>query len=337
MIKEAINKVVDKENLSVDEAKGVMNQIIEGKASTAQIGGFITALKMKGETSEEIFGFAQVMRDKAVKINSSHKYLLDTCGTGGDGVGTFNISTTTAIIAAAGGVSVAKHGNRSVSSKSGSADVLEALGVNIDLMPVQIEEVINRVGLGFLFAPTFHSSMKHAIGPRREIGIRSIFNILGPLTNPARAKYQVLGVYKENLTEILAEVLKYLGVERALVVHGAGGLDEISILGPSKITQLNNGIIHTFTIDPKDYGFPIGRIEDIRGGDPGYNAKITLNILSGEKGARRDIVLLNSAAAFIAAGLVEDFTSGIKKSTEIIDSGLGLQKLNELRKATNSF
>lgn len=337
MIKEAITIVVNGEDLTLGEAKKVMLQIMEGQATDAQIGSFITALRMKGETSEEISGCAEVMRDKAAAINTIHKDLVDTCGTGGDGVGTFNISTTTAIVVAAGGVPVAKHGNRSVSSNSGSADVLEALGININLSIEQVEKVMDQTGLGFLFAPVFHSSMKHAIGPRREIGIRSIFNLLGPLTNPARTKYQVLGVYDQGLTELLAEALKNLGLESALVVHGAGGLDEISILGPSKITQLKNGVIRTYTLNPEDYGMDIGRVEDIKGGGPAFNAEVTMNVFAGEKGPRRNIVLLNAAAAFLVSEVVDDFFVGIKRSEEIIDKGLALKKLKEFKEMTCSM
>ncbi|MDK2986310.1 MAG: anthranilate phosphoribosyltransferase [Clostridia bacterium] len=336
MIKEAIGRVVRGENLSVKEASGVMQEIMEGRATAAQIGSFLTCLRMKGETPEEIAGCASVMREKALPINSRHHLLVDTCGTGGDGAGTFNISTTVAFVVAGSGLAVAKHGNRSVSSKSGSADVLEALGVKIDLSPAEVEEVLDRIGIGFLYAPTFHKAMKYAISPRREIGIRSVFNILGPLTNPARAKFQVLGVYDAGLTESVAQVLDRLGVENAYVVHGAGGLDEISTLGPSKITHLKKGSIETFEITPEDFGFPRRKLSDLKGGDAIFNSKITRRVLAGEEGPYREIVLLNAAAAIAAGGAARDLHEGVKLAAYIIDSGKALEKLEELIQVSNS-
>jgi len=335
MIKEMLKKVVMRENLSFAEAREVMEQVMDGKATPAQIGGLLTALRMKGETVEEIAGCAQAMKTKAHSINSKHRTLIDTCGTGGDGSGTFNISTTMAFVVAGAGLPVAKHGNRSVSSKSGSADLLEALGVKIDLSPDEVKSVLNEIGISFLYAPVFHQAMKHAIGPRREVGIRSIFNILGPLTNPACAKVQVLGVYDPDLTETMAQVLERLGVETAYVVHGAGGLDEISTLGPTKISCLRQGSVKTYTINPEDYGFSRVKLADLQGGEAGKNAQITRNILEGQKGPYRDIVLLNGAVAIMAGGIAKDISAGVKIAKEILDSGKALEKLEQLIEATN--
>lgn len=335
MIKEMLNKVVKRENMSFTEAKLVMEQVMEGGATPAQIGSLLTALRMKGETVEEIAGCAQAMRAKASTINSKYSTLIDTCGTGGDGSGTFNISTTVALVVAGAGLPVAKHGNRSVSSKSGSADLLEALGVKIDLSPPEVEAVLNEIGIGFLYAPVFHQAMKYAIAPRREVGIRSIFNILGPLTNPACATVQVLGVYEPGLTETMAQVLERLGVETAYVVHGAGGLDEISTLGPTKISCLRQGAVKTYTVNPEEYGFSRVQLEDIQGGEAKQNAQITRKILAGQKGPYRDIVLLNGALTFMAGGLATDIPAGIRIAEETLDSGRALEKLEQLIEATN--
>lgn len=337
MLKLAINQVVTGKSLSIEEARQVMLGIMEGRATEAQIGSLLTALRMKGETVEEITGCALAMREKASHITSRHSRLVDTCGTGGDGSGTFNISTTAAFVVAGAGVPVAKHGNRSVSSKSGSADLLEALGANLDLTPAEVENILNQVGIGFLFAPAFHKAMKYAVGPRREIGIRSIFNILGPLTNPAGAKVQVLGVFDPELTEALARVLQQLGVERALVVHGAGGLDEISTLGPTKVSYLKKGDITNIIIDSEGLGFPRVRREQLQGGDASLNAKITLSILAGEKGPCRDIVLINAGAALTAAGAAGDLSEGIKMAASSIDSGSAKEKLDQFIAATQSI
>ncbi|ATW28389.1 anthranilate phosphoribosyltransferase [Candidatus Formimonas warabiya] len=336
MMKEAISKVIMGTNLTSAEAEAVMGQMMEGRATDAQIGSFLTGLRIKGETVEEIFGCAQVMRDKAVPFRTCHTQVVDTCGTGGDGTGTFNISTTVAFVVAGAGLAVAKHGNRSVSSKSGSADVLNALGVNIQLSPEEVELVLDRTGIGFLFAPVFHQAMKYAVGPRREIGIRSIFNILGPLTNPARARYQVVGVYDEKLTETLAAVLDCLGVEGACVVHGAGGLDEVSTLGPSKITLLRQGKMETFRIAPEEFGLPVRKLSDIQGDDACYNAQITRQVLNGEKGPAREIVLLNAAAAFLACGTAKDFAEGMKMAAHVIDHGQAKEKMDQLIAVSNS-
>ncbi len=337
MIKEAINKVVSGQHLTQDEAVSLMDDIMSGKATDAQIASLITALRIKGETVDEITGFAKVMRQKATPVKTGHPLLLDTCGTGGDGSHTFNVSTTVAFVVAAAGVPVAKHGNRSVSSRSGSADVLEALGVNINLTPEQVGKCIDKVGIGFLFAPALHGAMKYAIGPRREIGIRTVFNILGPLTNPAGAQRQILGVYDPNLTEVMAGVLANLGTESAFVVHGDGGLDEVSISGPTKVSEVRDGRVITYYLDPKNYGIEYAGLERIKGGTAEENAAITRSILEGEKGPRRDIVLLNAAVALLASGLVKTVEEGLEKAASVTDSGAAVRKLDELVEFTQKF
>lgn len=311
-----------------------MNEIMEGEASNAQIGAFITALRMKGETIEELAGAAKVMRAKAAKIKVDGT-IVDTCGTGGDGTNTFNISTACAFVAAGGGLRVAKHGNRSVSSQCGSADVLHALGVRIDCAPEQVKECIRKIGIGFLYAPIFHSAMKYAAPPRREIGIRTIFNLLGPLSNPAAANVQLLGVYDAALTLVMAEVLKKLGVGAALVVHGEGGFDEITITGSTRVSELKQGKIITYEICPEDFGLKRGILEDIIGGDANQNAKIIQSVLSGEKGPKRDILLLNAGALFMAAEAAKDFKEGIALAERSIDSGAATEKLKQLIEVTN--
>jgi len=337
MIVEAIKKVVEHKNLSSEEASQVMEEIMKGEATDAQIASLITALRMKGETAEEIFGFAKVMRAHAERIRCKEACLLDTCGTGGDGLYTFNISTTAAFVAAGAGAKVAKHGNRSVSSKSGSADVLEALGVRIDLSPPQVETCIDEVGIGFLFAPMLHKAMKYAIGPRKEIGIRTVFNVLGPLTNPAYATAQILGVYDPALTEIMAEVLAKLGVKHALVVHSADGLDELSNTGENKISEMENGRVNTFKLMPEDVGIPYGKIEDLKGGSASDNAQILREVLSGEQGPKRDIVLLNAAAALVAADLAPNIGEGVSIAQASIDEGAALEKLENLIEFSQSL
>ena len=309
-----------------------MDVIMSGEATPSQIGGFITGLRMKGETADEIAGAAAVMRQKATPIEPTMKngdLLIDTCGTGGDSSGTFNISTASALVAAGAGAIVAKHGNRSISSKCGSADVLEALGVNITIDPADVARCIETVGIGFLFAPGLHGAMKHAIGPRRELGIRTIFNILGPLTNPAGARAQLLGVYDPKLCAVMAEVLKSLGSERAMVVHGSG-LDEISISGSTDIAILEDGVVSRRRIVPEDLGIKRAALEDIRGGDADENASIIRDVLSGKPGPRRDVVVVNSAASLIVAGIAKDFKDGIEKASDSIDSGRAAGKLEEL-------
>ncbi|MBM4136815.1 MAG: anthranilate phosphoribosyltransferase [Nitrospira sp.] len=336
MIKEAIHMLVSNITLSEAEMAGCMKEIMEGKATDAQIGAFLTALRMKGETVEEITGAARIMREKATTIKAPEG-VLDTCGTGGDMAHTFNISTTTAIVVAGAGIPVAKHGNRSVSSQSGSADVLEALGVKIDLVPEKVEKCLFETGFGFLFAPLFHPAMKYAIGPRREMGIRTIFNILGPITNPAKAKRQILGVFAGKLTETLAMVLGNLGAIDAMVIHGNDGLDEISISENTRVSRFKDGTIKNFFIRPEDFGVMRDRIEHIRGGNKEENAAITMSILNGGKGPRRDIVLMNSAAALIVAGKAGDFKTGMSMAEDAIDSGKALKKLETVIKVTNSI
>ena len=335
MFKNHLEKLVSREDLTLNEMKSAMEQIMEGEITDSQLAGFLVGLRMKGETIPEITGAASVMRDKAASINSRAKNLIDSCGTGGDGKGTFNISTTTAIVMAAGGLNVAKHGNRSVSSKSGSADLLEALGVKIDLTPDEAATCLDQAGISFLFAPYFHKAMKYAVGPRKEIGLRTIFNILGPLTNPARTDYQILGVYKQDLIFPMAHVLKNLGLKSAMVVHGAGGIDELSISGLNKTAYLKNGKIKEYNFYPEDAGLKQSSLNSILGGGPMENKEITLNILKGKTGSKRDVILLNSAAAFMIADKVKDLKEGVNKAAEIIDSGKALNKLQQLVKCSN--
>ena len=351
MLKEAIYKLVTRQDLTEAEMTRAMEAIMEGSATEAQIGAFITALRMKGETVTEITAAAKVMRAKATRIpigdhlvdldrdeiNVDRETVVDTCGTGGDATQTFNVSTTTAFVVAGAGLKVAKHGNRAVSSRCGSADVIEALGINLALTPEQVAQCVNEVGIGFLFAPQLHGAMRYAIGPRREIGIRTIFNILGPLTNPAGANVQVLGVYDPGLTEPLAQVLGNLGARSAFVVYGEGSYDEISIVGPTRVSQLQEGLVRTYTIAPEDFGLKRARLADIKGGDVFENARIVRAVLEGEGGPREDIVALNAAAAFIASGLAPDFPQGLKLARRTIHQGKALQKLNDLIAKSKSF
>ncbi len=335
MIKEAISKVIQNQNLTQEETVTVMNEIMSGEATDSQIASFITALRMKGETVDEITGGALVMREKATKINVEGD-IVDTCGTGGDGLHTFNISTVSAFVVAGAGIKVAKHGNKSVSSKCGSADLLMSFGVNIEVPPEVIEKCIKEVGIGFLFAPKLHLAMKYAIGPRREIGIRTIFNILGPLTNPAGATRQLLGVYDENLTEPLTMVLKKLGSQRVFVVHGEEGLDEISICGRTKISELKeDGNISTYWITPEDFGIKKTSLNEIKGGDAQKNLEMALEVLKGENGAMRDVVLLNSAFGIMAGGKADTVEKGIELAAKSIDSGTALEKLERLKGITS--
>jgi anthranilate phosphoribosyltransferase len=335
MIQQAIVHLLQRENLSAEMAEQVMDQIMEGAATPAQIGGFLLALRMKGETVEEITGCARAMRRAAVPVEPHRTDLVDTCGTGGDGAHTFNISTTTAFVVAAAGQPVAKHGNRSVSSKSGSADVLQALGVNLDLTPEQVAQCVDEVHIGFLFAPKLHPAMRHAIGPRRELGVRTVFNILGPLTNPAGATAQLMGVFEPALVEPLAGVLQQLGARAAFVVHGHGGLDELTTSGPNTVAYFGcngaNGSIRAEALDPAEYGFSRSTIEELRGGEAGENAAITRAILSGERqGPMRDVVVLNAAAALAAGGKVPTLQHGITLATATIDSGAASRTLERL-------
>ena len=336
MIREAIAKAIERKGLNEKQMVEVMNEIMSGETTPAQIGSFITALRMKGETVEEISGAAMVMREKATRIETGvavdkGEILVDTCGTGGDSSGTFNVSTTTAFVVAAAGIPVAKHGNRSVSSKCGSADVLEALGVNLDLPPEQVGSCVKEVGIGFLFAPMLHGAMKHAIGPRREIGVRTIFNVLGPLTNPAGANVQLLGVYSPDLCEKLASVLGRLGSSRALVVCGAGNVDEFTVTGDTEVAELNNGEVRTYTVRPEDAGLRRSRLVDLKGGEtPEESAAILRDVLDGAEGPKRDMLLLNSGAALYAAAKVPGLKTGVELAAQIIDSGAALAKLEAL-------
>ncbi len=330
-VKSYIDRVVKGEDLSIEESRGVMDLIMTGGATEAQIASFLTALRMKGETVEEITGCARVMREKVTRIEVNCENMVDTCGTGGDQAGTFNISTTAAFVAAGAGLTVAKHGNRSVSSRCGSADLLEALGVNLDVTPREAAASIEKIGIGFLFAPSLHLAMKHAVKPRRDIGLRTIFNLLGPLTNPAGAKRQVLGVYAPELTELLARVLLNLGSEKALVVYGTEGIDEISICSETRISHLQERKIKTYYLKPEDLGFNRAGRKEIRGGDAAQNAEITLSVLRGERGPCRDVVILNAAAALMAGGKAENFREGVLQARHSIDKGCALDKLDSLR------
>lgn len=337
MFNKHLDKVVSREDLTLAEMEEAMTMVMEGKTTDSQLAGFLVGLRMKGETIDEITGAASVMRKKAAEVKTEARDLIDSCGTGGDEKGTFNISTTTALVMAAGGLNVAKHGNRSVSSKSGSADLLEALGVKIDLSPDAAGRCLDQVGISFLFAPYFHQAMKYAIGPRKELGLRTIFNILGPLTNPAKADYQVLGVYKEELVMPLAQVLKNLGLKSAMVVHGAGGIDELSLAGVNKTAYLKEGVVKEFNFSPDEAGLESASVKEILGGRPEENKEITLDILKGKKGPKRDVILLNSAAAFLVEGKVNDLKDGVKLAAELIDSGQAMQKLEELINCSNSM
>jgi anthranilate phosphoribosyltransferase len=336
MIREAINLLSQKIGLSEEEMVECMTEIMEGRATDAQIGAFLIALRMKGETVEEITGAAAVMLRKATKIKAPEG-VVDTCGTGGDMSNTFNISTTTAIIISAAGAPVAKHGNRSVSSSSGSADVLEALGVKIDLTPDKVERCLEETNFGFLFAPFLHPAMKFAVIPRKEMGVRTIFNILGPLTNPAGAKRQVLGVFSSELTETIAKVLGNLGAHDCMVVHGEDGLDEITVCNATRISRFHEGRIENFRIRPEDFGFSIHSKSHLIGGMKDVNARIALNILNGEKGPKRDIVLMNAAAALVVAGKTDDLLVARDIAAEAIDSKKAIRKLEEIKKVTNSL
>ncbi len=336
MIKEAIAKAVDKEDLTEAEMMEVMNEVMGGRATPAQIAALITALRMKGETVEEVTGAARIMRQKATRIDARSTVIVDPVGTGGDRMNSFNISTTTAFVVAAAGITVAKHGNRAVSSGCGSADVLEALGVNISAEPEIVEECIQQIGIGFLFAPRLHGAMKYAIEPRREIGIRTIFNMLGPLTNPAGATAQLIGVYDPQLTEMFAGVLKNLGTKRAFVVHGFDGLDEVTVTGQTRVSELKDGLITTYNIDAIDIFGETYPGEELVGGDPSVNAQITKDVLTGKDGARRKIVLLNAALALMAGEKSKDIQEGIAMAEECIDSGAAIKKLQALIELSNS-
>ena len=330
MFRENLNKIVRRNNLSADEMGQMITEIFSGNITDVQIGALMAALATKGETFEELAGAARAMRRKAVRIQVAASTIVDTCGTGGDGAHTFNISTTTALVVAGCGLTVAKHGNRSVSSRCGSADLLEVLGVKLDTQPEIVEEAVQEIGIGFLFAPLFHGAMRHAAKARQEVGLRSIFNMLGPLTNPAAANCQLLGVYAPELTEMFAQALQLLGAKRAFVVHGHDGLDEISVCAPTRVSELKDGLIRTFDINPEQFFGVLADSNDLSGGSPEENAEITMAILKGEKGPKRDVVLLNTAAALVAAEKAAEFREGIRLAAESIDQGAALAKLEAL-------
>jgi len=332
MIAELIRKAADAQDLTSAEANAAMTEIMSGDATPVQIAAFLVAMRMKGETVEEVTEFTRVMREHVRAVKPAARPLVDTCGTGGDAIKTFNVSTAAAFVAAGAGVAIAKHGNRSVTSKCGSADVLEALGVRYDLPPEDVVRCVDEIGLGFMFAPSYHPAMKHAMPVRRELGLRTVFNMLGPLTNPAGADGQVLGVYSPELTELHAGVLKNLGSRRAFVVHGAGGLDELSTLGETRITELRDGELSTYGLAPEDVG--IARATgpaDIQGGSPEENAALLTRVLEGEAGPARDIVVLNAAAAIAAGGKADTLQDAVPVAAQSLDSGAAFGKLQQLR------
>jgi anthranilate phosphoribosyltransferase len=347
MILDALHRIATHgQSLSREEARAVMAEVLSGKCTDSQIAGLLVALRMKGETVEEIVGFAEAIRAAATPLNlqrnstvdvsdTERDALVDTCGTGGDTSGTFNISTATAFVVAGAGVRVAKHGNRSISSKCGSADVMEALGVNINLPPERLVACLEEVGIAFLFAPAMHSAMKFVQTARRELKLRTVFNLLGPLTNPARASAQVVGVYSVELVDKLAEALSMLGVRRALVVHGLDGLDEITITGPTRIAEVRDSEVHTYEVTPEEFGIQRAGLQDISGGDAAANAAIIGEILSGKISARRDVVLLNAAAALVAAGKATHLADAILLAAQAIDSGAAKKKLDDLAHFTS--
>ena len=336
-IQQAIKSVIAKQNLNEDQMHDVMNSIMTGQTTDAQIGAFLIGLSMKGETIEEITASAKVMRNLATPVEiGSFDYLVDTCGTGGDGLGLFNISTASAFVVAAAGGKVAKHGNRSISSKSGSADVLECAGVNLDLSPRIIGQCVEEIGVGFMFAPAHHSAMKHAIGPRKELAVRTIFNVLGPLTNPAKAPNQVMGVYDKSLIEPIANVLKGLGSRHVMVVHSADGLDELSIADKTYVAELKEGVVTTYTIHPEKLGFVLGNLNDIKADDAEDSLNIIKDAFSGKEGAARDIISLNAGAAIYVCGLTDSLMSGIERSRLALSDGSAQQKLDDYIKISNS-
>ncbi|MFQ5913630.1 MAG: anthranilate phosphoribosyltransferase [Nitrospinota bacterium] len=335
MIKEALTQVVAGHHLSAEEAEETMTEIMGGLCTPAQIAAYMTALRMKGETAEEITGSARAMRARATKVHTKHEVLVDTAGTGGDAAHTFNVSTTAALVAAGAGVPMAKHGGRAVSSHCGSADVLAALGVKIEIPPETAGACLDEVGFAFLFAPALHASMKYAVGPRRETGLRSIFNVMGPLTNPAGARAQVIGVYEASLTEMIANVMKNLGALQALVVHGSDGLDEITLAGPTKVSEVRNEKVRTYEIAPEDVGLHTHPIEACRVSQIEDNVQITLMVLNGRTGPARDIVVLNAAAAIYVSGRTDSLKEAVTLAVESLDSGKARAKLEAVREFTN--
>jgi anthranilate phosphoribosyltransferase len=335
MFKDYLKQIIDREDLSYSQMTEMMDELFSGQCTDVQIGALMAALATKGETFTELAGAAQAMRRKALRIQVPLSTLIDIVGTGGDSLNTFNISTTTAFVVAGCGVPVAKHGNRAVSSKCGSADVLEALGVNLNLDPELVEEAVQEIGIGFLYAPLYHKALKYAAKARKEIGLRSIFNMLGPLTNPAAANCMLLGVYSSKLTEMFAEALKLLGAKHAFVVHGHDGLDEISVCSPTRISELKDGLIRTYDISPESYFGELAETASLAGGEISENARITKEILAGKTGPKRNIVLLNAAAALVCAGKAGNLKDGIRLAENAIDSGAAAEKLNQLIAFTN--
>jgi len=336
-INQAIKAVIEKKNLNESDMLDVMNSIMTGQTTDAQIGAFLVGLSMKGETIEEITASAKVMRSLATPVEiKSNKYLVDTCGTGGDGLGLFNISTASAFVVAAAGGKVAKHGNRSISSKSGSADVLESAGVNLNLSPSLISECITQIGVGFMFAPAHHSAMKHAIGPRKELAVRTIFNVLGPLTNPAKAPNQVMGVYDKNLIEPIANVLKELGSRHVMVVHSDDGLDELSIADKTYVAELKDGNVSTYSVHPEDFGLTLGDLNDIRADNADASLALITEAFSGRNGTAKNIISLNAGAAIYVSGLTTSLQSGIDRANQVLSDGSSQKKLDEYIKISNS-
>jgi anthranilate phosphoribosyltransferase len=335
MIKDALAKLADRTDLSAPEAETVMAEIMDGGATPAQIAAYLMGLRQKGETVDEIVGSVKAMRSRAVRIRVGAKIVVDTCGTGGDGANTFNISTTAAFVAAGAGITVAKHGNRSISSQSGSADLLTALGVKIDLAPGRVADCIDEVGIGFLFAPLYHEAMKHCAGPRQDMGIRTLLNLLGPLANPAGATHQVLGVYDAKLTEILGRVLLELGIQHSLVIHGMDGLDEITLSDRTKISEGKGGVVSSYFIAPEEFDLRRVPGKELIGGAPKDNARITQDVLRGKKGPKRDIVCLNAAAALVVGQKAKTLKDGVRLAQQMIDSGAAAEKLDQLIAYTN--
>ncbi|GIP52119.1 MULTISPECIES: anthranilate phosphoribosyltransferase [Paenibacillus] len=336
-VQNGLGRLIEGQSLNRQEARGIMEAIMNGESTPAQIGGLLTALRIKGETVEEITGFAEAMRMHASRLNTETRQLLDTCGTGGSGIHKFNISTTSAIVAASVSVRVAKHGNRSASGRAGSADVLESLGVNIQLSAEQAKRCLDDIGICFLFAQLYHPSMRHAAAPRKELGVRTVFNMLGPLTNPAGADRQVLGIYDRNKTETIARVLRELGSKRALVVTSAEGLDEISISSSTRVSELKNGEVVTYELTPEQLGLRTYHLTEMMGGDPGTNANIIRRVLQGEQGAYRDVVLANAGACIYVSGLADSIREGVVIAAESIDSGKAYSKLEQLIQTTGEL
>jgi anthranilate phosphoribosyltransferase len=336
MIQETLSRLVDGHHLSREESYGILNEIMTGKATEAQIGALLVALRIKGETAAELAGFARAMRDHAVAVPTTHDSVVDTCGTGGDAPDTFNISTTAALVVAAAGVPVAKHGNRSVSSQCGSADVLSQVGVNLELSAEQVGACLDEVGIGFLFAPALHPAMRYAMGPRRELGMRTVFNMLGPLTNPAGARRQLLGAFSREAAELMAEALSFLGTEHALVVHGSDGMDEITTCGPTYVFEVRGEQVEEQLWEPALVNLPTAQLSDLGGGDVSSCASHLEAILDGEEGPRRDIVLFNAAAGIYVGGRADSLVSAFGLAQEALDTGAAAAKLEEMRSYTNA-